>query len=102
MSSIDQVGRTFPPTIRITNQGIDLTNISLRRRIRIPKLIRCSRLDLRQRVSTVVSKLGPWEVRHLHLRRQGVAAGQAYGKVLVSCDQVKAPDRRSPEATNVY
>ena len=100
-----QVGETSNYTIRITNQGyIDLTNIScvVESDTEIdPVSSPRGSISGKKVTYPVVSKLGAKESVTYTYVGKGVSAGQAYDKVIVNCDQVKAPIEEV-EVTNVY
>lgn len=100
-----QVGETSNYTIRVTNQGyIDLTNVSVVAEsdteidpISSPR----GQISGKKVTFPVAAKLAPKESLTYTYVGKGVAAGQAYDKVIVNCDQVKA-SIEDVEVTNVY
>ena len=100
-----QVGETSNYTIRVTNQGyIDLTNISVvvESDTEIdPVSASKGSISGKKVTYPVVPKLGAKESVTFTYVGKGVSAGQAYDKVIVNMDQVKAPIEEV-EVTNVY
>lgn len=100
-----QVGDLCNYTIRVTNQGyIDLTNIAVTEEsdteidpVSAPR----GSIAGKKVTYPVVPKLASKESVTFTWSGKGVAAGQAYNKVSVMCDQVKAPIDEV-EVTNVY
>ena len=101
-----QVGETSNYTIRITNQGyIDLTNVTcvVEPDTEVDPVSASSGGTIvnRKVVYPTAPKLAPKQSLTYTYVGKGVEVGQAYTRVLVNCDEVKAPIEEV-EVTNVY